>query len=336
MNNEYPIDFVITWVDGNDEAWRNEKSKYSPTSEDDDRKERYRDWDNLQYLFRGIEEYTPWVNKIHFVTYGHLPKWLNTNNSKLHIVRHEDFIKEDALPLFNVFPIEVNLHRIPEISDRFVYFNDDMFLLKPLNKEVFFKNGLPCDTAALSVHCYSEENWFHMSAFKNVGIMNKYFNMKEVLANNKHKWFNPKYGRKNLQTLILMNCPRFPGFWPDHMPQSFLKETFEELWGLESEALERITYQRFRTVLTMNQWLFKDWQLCKGTFCPRSYKTGKSFECSHGIEAAKEAAKYIVKKKGKMICINDGRLTDEEYDISKKIINDALNTVLPQKSSFEL
>ena len=99
------IDFVITWVDGNDPEWQREKKARLghmgiPASVDD-RKERYRDWDNLQYWFRGVEKYAPWVRKIHFVTWGHLPKWLNTEHPKLNIVRHEDFIPEKFRPTFN-------------------------------------------------------------------------------------------------------------------------------------------------------------------------------------------------------------------------------------------
>ena len=87
---EEAIDFVILWVDGNDPAWREEKEKYSPKTPLADREERYRDWGFLPYLFRSIEKFAPWFRTIHFVTWGHLPKWLNVNHEKLHIVRHED------------------------------------------------------------------------------------------------------------------------------------------------------------------------------------------------------------------------------------------------------
>ena len=82
------IDFVVTWVDGADETWRREKAKYAQETGDDDRRERYRDWDLLRYWFRGVERYAPWVRNIHFVTWGHLPQWLDTRNPKLRIVRH--------------------------------------------------------------------------------------------------------------------------------------------------------------------------------------------------------------------------------------------------------
>ena len=72
--SKYEIDFVVTWVDGNDPAWRQEKAKYSGAGNWDDSEERYRDWELLQYWFRGVEQFAPWVRKIHFVTWGHLPE----------------------------------------------------------------------------------------------------------------------------------------------------------------------------------------------------------------------------------------------------------------------
>lgn len=141
------MDFVIAWVDGNDPAWQKEKRKteHVPevTAEADDRNERYRDWDNLQYWFRGVEQFAPWVRKIHFVTWGHFPKWLNTEHPKLHIVKHEDFIPSEFLPTFNSHTIEWNFHRILGLSERFVYFNDDMFLLNQIHPENFSSGKSP-------------------------------------------------------------------------------------------------------------------------------------------------------------------------------------------------
>ena len=87
-NKNEKIDFVILWVDGNDPNWLEEKNKYIGIKGDSNIN-RFRNCDNLQYLFRGIEKYAPWVNKVFFITWGHLPKWLNTNNEKLEIVKHK-------------------------------------------------------------------------------------------------------------------------------------------------------------------------------------------------------------------------------------------------------
>ena len=83
--------------------------------------------DNLQYWFRGVGKFAPWVNRIHFITYGHLPPWLNVDHPKINIVRHTDYIPKKYLPTFNSHVIELNIHRIEGLANCFVYFNDDTF-----------------------------------------------------------------------------------------------------------------------------------------------------------------------------------------------------------------
>ena len=111
--NETPIDIVLPWVDFNDPAWRQDLEKYKTDAIDFSQ---YRDWNNLEYVFRGIEKYMPWVNKIYFITCGHLPRWLDKNHPKLIIIEHTHFLKKDYLPLFSIIPIEINLHRIKGLS----------------------------------------------------------------------------------------------------------------------------------------------------------------------------------------------------------------------------
>ena len=146
------IDFVMPWVDGSDPAWREEFLKYralqAPQGEPacdtgtaagavDASEERYRDWDTLRYWFRGVERFAPWVNRIHFITWGHLPAWLDTAHPKLHVVRHADYIPSPYLPTFNSCPIELNMHRIEGLAEHFVYFNDDTFLSACRSRTLF-------------------------------------------------------------------------------------------------------------------------------------------------------------------------------------------------------
>ena len=94
------IDFVILWVDGNDPAWREEFVRTRQAENDDASEIRYRDWRNLHYWFRSAERFAPWVRKVHFITWGHLPAWLRRDHPKLHIVNHRDFIPAEYLPTF--------------------------------------------------------------------------------------------------------------------------------------------------------------------------------------------------------------------------------------------
>ena len=150
------IDFVIAWVDGNDPEWRKQKNEYSPSKETDSSNIRYRDMEILKYWFRAVCEYAPWVNKVHFITWGHLPEWMNTECEKLHIVNHKDYIPEKYLPTFSSHPIELNIHRIKGLTERFVYFNDDMLLNDYVSPDYFFKKGLPCDFAHVNNVYYSD------------------------------------------------------------------------------------------------------------------------------------------------------------------------------------
>ena len=175
-----PIDFVIIWVDGNDREWQAEKARYDGKTVTNANSEvRFRDWDNLQYWFRGVERFAPWVNKIHFVTWGHLPKWLDTSNPKLNIVKHSDFIPEEYLPTFSSHTIELNLHRIEGLAEQFVYFNDDIFINAPVKPEDFFKEGLPLDVGAINCIYFGKDSagFFHAA---NLVIINSHFNKKQV------------------------------------------------------------------------------------------------------------------------------------------------------------
>ena len=139
MDNK--IDFVVLWVDGSDPEWVEEKNSYVPGDTTPEiEAARFRDWDNMKYWFRGIEKFAPWVNKIHFVTYGHLPSFLNTENKKLNIVNHKDIIDSAYLPTFNSAAIEVNISKIAGLTDKFVYFNDDTFIMSPMKERDFFVN----------------------------------------------------------------------------------------------------------------------------------------------------------------------------------------------------
>ena len=336
MKNGGEIDFVIIWVDGSDPEWLAEKAKYAPPADTDNSPERYRDWGLLPYWFRGVEKFAPWVRKVHFVTWGHIPKWLNTDHPKLNIVRHDEYIPEKYLPTFSSHTIELNLHRIEGLSEDFVYFNDDMFLTAPASEETFFKNGLPCDSAVLNVHCYSPDLPIQMIAINDAGVINRHFKIKETIKAAPMNWLDPLYGKMLFRTLPLMFCPRFPGFYQHHLPSSLKKSTFEAVWAAEPDILDRTCSNKFRSMYDVNQWVFREWQLANNGFCPRSLKTGKCFFPDRdGMGEFERAAALIAKGKKKLVCINDCPLTEEEFMTCSQILRDGFERSLPEKSGFE-
>ena len=91
------IDFVVLWVDGNDPVWQAEKAKHQgKTLDDSNSVNRFRDWGLMPYWFRAVERFAPWVRKVHFVTCGHVPVFLNLEHPKLHHVKRSDFLPAEV------------------------------------------------------------------------------------------------------------------------------------------------------------------------------------------------------------------------------------------------
>ncbi len=338
------IDFVLTWVDGNDPLWRSEKEKYKSSKNVDDRKQRYRDWDNLQYWFRGVEKFAPWVNKIYFVTCGHYPEWLNLNHPKLQLVKHSDYIPAEYLPTFSSRAIDMNFHRIKELSEHFVYFNDDMFLTRAVEPSDFFINGLPCDTAIMNAlyFGFSEKKYGEavpkgadfLAPAMDMFPINRNFDKKIAVRENFGKWFSTKYGIQSLRTLLLIPWAAFTGFMSYHLPYSYLKSTYQEVWSKEEAILSETCLHKFRMPTDVNHWVFSYWQIAKGTFSPRSPKVGKQFGLYSDLLKNQPALEAISQQTYKFICLNDS-VSGDNFETIMKTVNSALDKLLPQKSEYE-
>lgn len=327
------IDFVIPWVNGNDPEWQKERNKYSIRGMAT-LVAQFREWDNLQYWFRGVEKFAPWVNRIHFVTCGHLPEWLNTENPKLHIVRHEDYIPQKYLPTFSSHPIELNFHRIEGLSDHFVYFNDDMFLTDHVSAESFFRNGLPCDIAGLTISRTSDFfNTFPSTLMNNAVLLNRFFSTRDVWRR-PHKWLHPQNGKGNiLRTAYFMLWPKLTDFSIYHLPMPYEKRTFEEVWAKAGDVLDEVCTHRFRSYGDINQYLFRYWRNLKGEFVP-FHRRGIVTAISNNIPKNEIAERKIRKQEIPFACLND--TSDlEDFEGEKRRFIEAFNAILPEKSSFE-
>ncbi|MGW6175346.1 stealth conserved region 3 domain-containing protein [Arthrobacter sp. NPDC055138] len=145
-----PVDLVYTWVDGADAEWRRARdaawARIHPgeLNEFAGNEERFRTHDELRYSLRSVDYFAPWANHIYLLTAGQVPEWLDKTNPRITVVDHRDvFADADALPTFNSHAIEAQLHRIPGLSEHFLYLNDDVFFGRPVAPELFFHgNGI--------------------------------------------------------------------------------------------------------------------------------------------------------------------------------------------------
>ena len=329
------IDFVITWVDGGDEAWRRERAGYLPKKGlEDDNEERYRDWGLLKYWFRGVEKFAPWVEKVHFITWGHLPRWLDRNHPKLHIVNHKDYIPEKYLPVFNSNVLEIYMHKIEGLPEHFVYFNDDIFLIRPVAPEYFFVKGRPCDMLAFQPVVANPANPVMSHLYlNNILVLAKYFDKRENVRRHPGDYFKP--GSPPLHffyNMLEMAFPLFTGLYTVHGPSPFLKETFEEVWEKEGQALEAMSVNRFRSENDLTQYLFREWQKLSGKFQAKNIHRGFRYynlsEQNAGLESD------IRRQKAGIICVNDGHIQGDLEHVREGLAG-AFEQILPDACSFE-
>ncbi|MEU8586874.1 stealth conserved region 3 domain-containing protein [Streptomyces sp. NPDC048664] len=147
---DFPVDVVYTWVDDTDPAWRERRDTakkaagiLDEASEAADSGDvRFRNRDELRFSLRSLAMYAPWVRDIYLVTDDQTPHWLDTTQPGIKVVSHRDIFRDPSwLPTFNSHAIESQLHRIEGLSEHFLYFNDDVFLGRPVTPQAFFTAG---------------------------------------------------------------------------------------------------------------------------------------------------------------------------------------------------
>ena len=238
-----PIDAVITWVDGNDPLivekhlkYLGEKKKGDPSFST-----RFASNDEIFYCISSILKNAPFFKNIYVVTDGQTPKALNKIGkvfgkealSKIKIVDHASIFQgyDQFLPTFNSISIETMIHRIPNLSERYVYFNDDFIISSPINESDFFKGTMPIlrgkwrkvseVTLAVSQRQRMQEGRLHFGG--------KLFSYKECQLNASNL-LGFKYNH------------RF--FWHDHTPHPFNRQVMEDFFKLnESVLLENIKFK---------------------------------------------------------------------------------------------
>lgn len=146
LSKSKQIDIVYTWVDNQDTHWQEKyhfyKSIVSPTSLGLYACDHAR-FDNHNELFfsiNGVLKFLPWVRKIFIVTDNQKPDWF-VEDERICIIDHKEIIDKKYLPTFNSHVIEAHLHKIPGLSENFIYFNDDVFVARPLDAEHFFRSN---------------------------------------------------------------------------------------------------------------------------------------------------------------------------------------------------
>ena len=230
------IDVVYTWV-GDTAQLRDMRMHHllrsgqrgAPT---DNSSNRYADNGELRYSLRSIYTFAPWVRRIFIVCDDHQrPPFLSADAEQCSIpvtvVKHSQLFTGDCaahLPTFNSQAIEAHLHKIPGLSEHFIYFNDDMFL------------GQPCTPGDFFTASGSARYLLHGTVPKGP--------MRRGLSKHAMAWIN----NTKLLDAIFPRTRGKPRQYPTHQAVSMLKSSFENAWAspLVRRCLLRTSASRFR------------------------------------------------------------------------------------------
>ncbi len=297
MPNNISMDIVITYIDGLDPLWQKEYEEYTniPILE-----KRFRDWGTLRYLFRGIEVNMPFIRKVHLVVAreSQVPAWIDRN--EVHIVLHKDIIPAEHLPTFNSNTIEMHLHRIEDLDEEFIYFNDDIFPVKPCQPTDFFREGK--GVIGMSRHLLSTD-------------------MFKRICRNSDSVARKALGMKSSWVFLR----------PQHICAPMLKSENERLYAqMKSEILASLT--RVRTSTNLTQYMYTDYLYLQGKIIPE--RLSKQ-HFSVGITSTERMRRFIEQPTRKLVCINDVKLSKERYLSLRAALHEAFEARFPQKSRFE-
>ena len=297
-SNRIKVDIVITYVNGLDPVWQSDYEQFTnqPVLE-----KRFRDWGTLRYLFRGIAENMPFIRKVHLVVSheSQVPEWVN--REEVNVVLHKDIIPAEYLPTFNCNPIEMHLHRIEGLDEEYLYFNDDMFPMKPCKSTDFFDKGK--GIIGMSYHLFV-------------------WDMFKSICRNSDRLARKISGRRT--TLCFLR--------PQHICSPMLKSICEEVYNKAHSEIVKTSMARTRTGENLNQYLFLDYMYLNGLLVNKRHSK-KHF--SVGIVSGAKLHDFITKPSHKLVCINDVQLSEERYNELRQAQLDAFEERFPHKSKYE-
>ena len=313
------IDLVYAWVDSSDDNWQKKKAEFELANglAPDKLVSRYRNNDELKYSLRSVEKNASWINHIYIITDNQIPDWLNTNHPKITIVDHKEIIPAEALPTYNSNAILHSMVNIPNLSDYFLYSDDDMYFYDYVAPSFFYKNdGYP-------VCRFIKEPKNPTKAYK-------------TWIENSQKLIKDKFNKKYT-------------VYPHHCVDAYKKSDIEECRKKFKGEIDKIVYHHFRNNSDSERVLYMYYACVKEhghykriskidsdlsffekikNFITKTYRKDslKFYSISKNIE--NDLAKY----RPKLICINDTfRAKENDIQNARQI----LEKLFPNKSDFE-
>lgn len=297
------IDFIFPWVNPHDPDWQKQYKFFSGNDIHFDKNPRFRENPMLRYVFRSVESFAPWIDRVVLIasSKSQLLPWMNTDTIK--VVEHKDFIPERYLPVFNSTAIEMFLARIPDISENFIYSNDDCYFLKPTTRDDFFeKNMTPKFFYSVKDEVKTEFQISVKRAFDAVRSVNSSFVAKS-------QYLRPSHHMRSMNRSVMLDVYRI----------------------FHNDMASSIT--RFRdNKKNINQYIYWDYAALTGKCSKFESNNGAYISIKDNFTCRQLEMLYKNPGRRTSICINDNELTDVScYDELVEL----MDTIFPNKSRFE-
>lgn len=295
------IDYVIPYVDCSDINWFLEYKKYVSGAIDwSNNASRFRDWGTLRYQLRSIEQYMPWIRNIYIVmsiSETQIPKWLNTQHERVHIVWDWEIVPHKFLPVFNSNVIDLYIPRIEGLSEQYLYACDDYIVLKERNpKDFFSENGVKLKVM--------------MSMFGNCTYAETIYNSNQLIF--------PQYYRMKDGNYLMPYC--------DHPIVPHLKSENLKVMERHHQEIED-SISRFRESKNLTWLIYPLCLMKKGLLQEGNLKTRFSALRDENSIRTLDFASCDV------IVLNDEYR--ENFLVGKPLLINRLEEILPGKSKFE-
>ena len=311
------IDAIVTYVDEKVPEWRKnfnywkEKEIREGKTRRSNRQafgeERTRDWNAFKYWFRAIETNCPWINKVFLIVQDekHVPDWIDKSNPKLRIVYHDEYIPKELLPTYNAMPIGMYIANIEDLSEKYIMFDDDYYVLNPIKEDRFFKDNKPVQPNNRVPYGLYKGDCLTCQAKVFYHTLNN-----DLIFEKKYMTEKVKYGFSHL---------------PSARKKSFEKKILEDN---KQEILNSFIRSKFRNKTNLCSFIFDD--LLK--ICNEAYIEDPYYNCAYcSLTSKVNFDNYLDKD---MVCFNDTEILDD-YEKTKKAFIEFLEKKLPNKSKYE-
>lgn len=323
MTMTQPVDIVYLWVDGNDPVWRKKRQHamahlgaeyHSAMAVYGNVEGRFRDNDELRYSLRALERFFPNHGHVYIVTDAQTPAWLHTHK-QITVIDHRDLMPSSVLPTFDSGHIESYIHRIPNLSERYFYCNDDVFFGAPVKLDDWFWQGGVYVGWSDEPEVSNEPLRMDATALENACRLS-------------HQWLSAH------TPTALHYAPTFRTF--AHSPRPMLKSVLLALEKLAPDLFARVRSTVFRTwdkPTIVSDFVLR-WSLANGLAKARDYS---HVHVSSGDPHGPNGLDQVMTQFGDLdfFCIND--TTDDAHPSDPRLsqVRDALECLFPTASRFE-